>query len=222
MSSQSPLTQPPARQISSTFSLIAIDTRQGWLGSAVASRYPAVGAVVPHLRRGVGAINTQHHHQVRLAEEALALMAVNTPPETALQMILAGDPAPQERQLILIDVQGRKAAHTGSDCQSPRHHRIGNTCVAAGNTITGPGVIDAMVEFMDRAVEQPFALRLIEALAAGEAAGGDNRGKQAAAIKIVQLAGVETLNNLLDFRVDDHPNPIEELRRICMLRIKDW
>lgn len=214
--------------ISNTFSIVALDAKNGLLGSAVASLFLGVGAVVPHLVRGVGAVNTQHHHQVVLAERALALMAQGVAPEEALKLVLAGDAHPEERQLLAIDVRGRKAAHTGSACQAARHHRIGRHCVAAGNTLAGPEVIEAMVATFDAALEQDagtpdrggqFMLHLVAALEAGQAVGGDKRGKQAAGVRVISAGAEETVNGMWDLRVDDHPEPLAELRRMVEARV---
>jgi len=204
--------------ISATYSVVAFDSKNELLGSAVASRYLAVGAVVPHFMRGVGAVNTQHHHKVILAESILAIMVQGYDPDSAVKMALADDDNPEERQIIAIDVLGRKAAWTGSACQEPRCHAVGNTCVAAGNTLASDKIAAAMVESVDNDSKSPLLIKLLNALDTAESLGGDKRGKQAAALKIMSARREKSLNNVYDFRVDDSPDPLAELRRICLLR----
>lgn len=203
-------------EISNTFSLVAIDPVSGYLGSAVASKYFAVGAVVPHLKRGVGVFNTQHDHNHRLAEEGLLLMTNGTHPDRAIRMIMAGDDMPGKRQLLAINVKGEKGVWTGKECVPIHHHAVGATCVAAGNTLAGPAVIDAMVAYMDGHREEPFGLRLIHALKAGQAEGGDRRGKQSAAVMTVPAALDICESNYVDMRIDDAEDPIGDLERLYL------
>lgn len=207
-----------ARNVSATFSLVALDSATGFLGSSVASRYLGVGGVVPHLMRGVGAFNTQHCHHHRLAEQGLMLMSTGIGPRTAIKMVLAEDDMPERRQMLAIDTQGRKGAWTGEACAEAHHHLVGETCVAAGNTLAGASVVEAMVAYVDSRQDEPFGLRLIRALEAGEAEGGDHRGKQAAAVTTIP-AGLEVWESeYVDLRVDDSEDPLAELMRMYALR----
>ena len=199
---------------SATFSLVALDPRDGLLGSAVASKYFAVGAAVPHLRQGVGAFNTQSSHNHRLAIQGLALMERGTEPQTAIDMVVSADENRNARQLLAIDVRGRKGAWTGAECQRAHHHVIGETCVAAGNTLAGQSVVEAMVEVMDSELDTPFGLRLLKALEAGEREGGAHRGKQAASIVVVPSTLDVWESDYVDLRVDDSDEPLVELRRL--------
>jgi uncharacterized Ntn-hydrolase superfamily protein len=197
-----------------TFSVVALDPATGRLGSAVASCYFGVGAVVPHLRQAVGAVNAQSHSNRRAACCALELMATGIHPENALKMALADDEKVAHRQMLAIDVQGRKAAWTGDECIAARRHVIGETCVAAGNMLASESVVEAIVSAMDSSLDVPFGLRLIQALQAGEAEGGDKRGKQAAGVRIVPGDWNDWGPDYLDLRADDSPDPLAELMRL--------
>lgn len=200
--------------VSATFSFVVLDPKTNTFGSAVASKFCAVGSVVPHMMRGVGAFNTQHFHHRRLAEQGLLLMGTGTDPQTAIHRVLTDDDMPEHRQLLAIDARGRKGAWTGEECTATCGHVIGETCVAAGNTLAGQSVISAIVEHLDRHLDEPLGLRMIHALMAAEAEGGDSRGKQAAAV----IAAPATLDvyqvNAVDLRVDDSEDPLAELMRI--------
>lgn len=202
------------QELSCTFSLVALDPKSGCFGSAVASKFFAVGSVVPHLERGVGAFNTQHCHHHRLAEQGLRLMRTGVDPQTAIRTVLGGDDAPETRQLLAIDAQGRRGAWTGDQCGAERAHAVGETCVAAGNTLASERVVAAMVDYMDAHVDEPFGLRMIKALEAAEAEGGDRRGKQAAAI-VTAPASLDVCEpQYVDIRVDDSDDPLAELMRM--------
>lgn len=207
--------------LSSTFSLVALDAASGYLGAAVASRYFAVGSVVPHIWQGIGAVNTQHYHSHKLALSLLSAMHDSASPQAALDAELARDDQPELRQVLIIDSGGRKAAWTGPGCTQPCGHIIGETCVAAGNTLAGTEVVEAMVRVMDSYDEMPFVRRMIHALSEAQARGGDNRGKQAAAV-IAAPAGEEVWEpDYPDLRVDDSEDPLAELMRLYEVRWKD-
>ncbi|MGD8237968.1 MAG: DUF1028 domain-containing protein [Armatimonadota bacterium] len=201
--------------IAATFSILGRDEETGHLGSAAASRYPAVGAVVPHFAIGVGAVNTQHSHHPPLAWKALELLREGAPPEEALKQILAGDARPESRQLLILDAQGQCAAHTGDRCAAAHHHVVAEDCVAAGNTLAAEAVIEAMVEAFLGSSGERLDVRLLRALEAGEEAGGDRRGKQAAAVRVMPPSEDGWNERVcLDLRVDDHEEPIAELLRL--------
>lgn len=199
---------------SSTFSVVAFDPDTGFLGSAVASRYFGVGAVVPHLRQGVGAFNTQSHHNHRLAIQGLALMERGAAPQSAINMVLAEDDQRETRQLLALDSHGRTGVWTGCECNPVHHHLIGDTCVAAGNLLAGESVIEAMVKVMDTDHDTPFGLRLLKALEAAEQEGGDRRGKQAAAVIVIPATLDVWQSDYVDLRADDSEDPLAELRRL--------
>jgi uncharacterized Ntn-hydrolase superfamily protein len=192
-----------------TWSIVARDA-SGALGVAVASRFFAVGALCPHARANVGALSTQALCNPLYAPAALDLMAQGVPPAEVTKRVIADDAGRDHRQLHMIDAQGRVAAHTGSACIDWCGHRAGPDYSVAGNMLTGAAVIDATAASYEAHADLPFAERLIAALAAGEAAGGDKRGKQAAALLIYTTERYP----ILDIRVDDHAEPIAELTRL--------
>jgi len=192
-----------------TWSIIARDA-SGAFGVAIASRFFAVGALCPHARSGVGAVATQALVNPMYAQAALAALAEATAPAQAIERITAADEGRAHRQLHLIGAAGRPAAYTGASCVDWCGHAIDDTFSVAGNMLAGPQVIDATAEAYRSHPRLPFAERLIAALAAGDAQGGDKRGKQAAALLIYTTEDYPAL----DLRVDDHAEPIEELRRL--------
>lgn len=205
-------------EIAATFSIVARDPQTGFLGAAVASRYLAIGAVVPLLCQGVGAINIQHWHNPDLARRGLLLLETGLDPDTVLRMLLAGDNHAPLRQVLILDARGRAAATTGKACTPPHRTAVGDDCVAGGNALASETVVDAMVEAFVRHPDEPLGMRLLHALRAGEAAGGDYRGRQSAVLRTVSPRGVPWSHACVDLRVDDHPDPINELFRLYYLR----
>jgi len=192
-----------------TWSLIARDAN-GAFGVAVASRFFAVGALCPHAASGVGALSTQALVNPLYAPAALEAMARGVDPAAIVRTLTGADPGREHRQLHLIDRAGRTAAHTGTACIEWCGHRAGREFSVAGNMLAGPRVLDDTAGAFEQNHALPFALRLIAAMAAGDAAGGDKRGKQAAALVVCTTETYPAL----DLRVDDHPEPIIELRRL--------
>jgi uncharacterized Ntn-hydrolase superfamily protein len=192
-----------------TWSIVARGP-SGEFGIAIASRFFAVGMLCPHTRSAVGAVATQALVNPHYGPKGLDLLAGGFPPPSVIEMLLKEDEGRNHRQVHMIDAQGRVAAHTGSACIDWCGHLAGEGFSVAGNMLAGPEVIHSTAEKYVKAKSLSFAERLIEALAAGEAAGGDKRGKQAAALRI--HAGEDY--PLLDIRVDDHEAPIAELRRL--------
>ena len=192
-----------------TWSIVARDA-DGSFGVAVASRFFAVGALCPHVRALAGALSTQALCNPLYAQPALDAMARGDDPATIVATLTAADGGRDHRQLHMIDAQGRVGAHTGAACVEWCGHIAGDGYSVAGNMLTGEDVIVATARMYEESSSLSFAERLITALAAGEAAGGDKRGKQAAALLI---ATTETYP-ALDLRVDDHPEPIVELERL--------
>jgi len=191
-----------------TWSILARDS-DGSLGVAVASRFFAVGALCPHVRAGVGALSTQALCNPLYAAPALDAMARGEDPASIVARLTAADEGRDHRQLHMIDARGRIGAYTGRSCIAWCGHSAGEDFSVAGNMLAGPGVIAATAKTYS-AASLPFAERLIAALAAGESAGGDKRGKQAAALLVATTEAYPTL----DLRVDDHPEPILELKRL--------
>lgn len=197
-----------------TFSIVAFHAATDELGSAAASRSLGVGGAIAYSRLGVGIVNTQHYANLRLGETALKRINEGMHPQHALDSALSEDSNRAVRQLIAIDTRNRKGAWSGPECIEVKHHAFGRDCVAAGNHLVGEKVIVAMVNAFEAHHEQTLSWRLLLALEAGEAAGGDKRGKQSAAIRIMppDLAEAEEIN--VDLRVDDHLQPLAELRRL--------
>lgn len=195
--------------VAMTFSLLVRDPLSGALGAAVASRFFAVGALCIHVEGGVGALATQALVNPMYAAHGLPLLRAGETPENMVNAMIMPDPGRDQRQLHAIDAQGRIGQHTGADCVAWAGHRRGTDMSAAGNMLAGPGVVDAMLEGFGRA-EGSLAERLIAALEAGEAAGGDKRGRQSAAVKVC----IGDPYPELDIRADDHPDPLAELRRL--------
>ena len=193
-----------------TWSIIARDPSSGAFGVAVTTKFFAVGALCPHARSEVGALATQALVNPTLGSRGLALMAQGVSPEHAIATLLENDLGRETRQIHMLDAQGRGAAHTGKDCIGWCGHLLRRGYSVAGNMLAGPRVIDDTAAAYEIGAHLPFAERLLTALDAGQAAGGDKRGKQSAALKI--YAGEEY--PWLDIRVDDHAEPLQELRRL--------
>ena len=192
-----------------TWSIVARDA-SGAFGVAVASRFFAVGALCPHARSGVGALSTQALINPTYARPGLDLLSEGLPPSEVVRVLTSADAGRESRQFHAIDARGRVAAHTGTACIAWCGHRAGNGYSVAGNMLAGPQVVDETAAVYESGAGLPFAGRLLSALAAGEAAGGDKRGKQAAALLIYTTEEYP----FLDLRVDDHAEPIVELQRL--------
>ncbi len=193
-----------------TFSIVGRCAETGMLGVAVASRFLAVGAVCSHTQAGAGAISTQAYGNPYLGIDGLSLLAQGYTAPSALADVLAADPGRDKRQLLIIDRHGGTAVHTGAQTTPWCGHIEGADYVVAGNMLTGPAVIEAMASAFEAAASEELAERLLSALEAGDLAGGDKRGKQAAHVQVVH----REVWKYVDLRVDEHPEPITELRRI--------
>ena len=193
-----------------TFSLTARCPRTGQFGVAVATRVPAVGAAVPHVRAGVGAIATQAWTNPYIGLDGLDLLAEGASADQILVAMRAWDPDIDRRQFAVVDRHGGVAAHTGSETHAFAAHRLGDAFVAAGNLLAGPEVLEAMAAAFAVEPDRELQVRLLAALAAGQAAGGDKRGKQSAALKVVDREEYA----FIDLRVDEHGDPIPELHRV--------
>lgn len=192
-----------------TWSIVARDV-SGAFGVAVASKFFAVGALCPHAQSQVGALATQALINPLLAAPALEGMALQRDPGELLAALMAVDGGSAYRQFHMVDALGRAAAHTGTECIEWCGHTMRDGFSVAGNMLAGPQVIEATADSYAAHVLLPFAERLLIALAAGDAAGGDKRGKQAAALLVYGGQDYPAL----DLRVDDHAEPIVELRRL--------
>jgi len=202
----------------STFSIVALDPETGDLGVATQSKFLAVGAVVPWARAGVGAVATQSWANTAYGPEGLRLMAAGWTAEEVLNYLIATDHNPAQRQVLLVDAHGRAAAYTGEGCYEWAGHIVGDGYACGGNILVNEETVQAMAETFE-STTGPLAERLVAALAAGQAAGGDSRGRQSAALLVVRTCGGYDGRNdrYIDLRVDDHPDPIPELERILKL-----
>lgn len=204
-----------------TWSIIARDHRSGRIGIAVATRAFAVGARVPHIRPGAGAVATQALTNPYYGPRGLALLAAGASAADAVRLLSAADDGRDHRQLHVMDRNGSFAASTGASCVPWCGHLIRDTFSLAGNMLAGPQVLEATAEAYTQGMGRgvPFARRLIAAMKAGEAAGGDKRGRQSAALLI---HGPEEDFALLDLRVDDHRTPLDELQRLESVARERW
>jgi len=193
-----------------TWSIVARDAESGAFGIAIASRFFAVGALCPYGEGGVGALSTQALPNPLWGARGLRLLREGLAAEKVVQFLTAADAGAQQRQLHVQDARGNIAAHTGSDCIPWCGHVVRDTFSVAGNMLAGPAVVADTASAFERAHEVPFARRLIGAMEAGEAAGGDKRGKQSAALVIWTTEEYSAVN----LRVDDHPDPLIELKRL--------
>ncbi len=202
----------------STFSIVAFDPSNGDLGIAVESKFLSVGAVVPWAQAGVGAIATQAWANTQYGPSGLAMLKEGLTPDQVGAALIAGDEYAEQRQFGLVDAQGLAMTYTGAGCIAWAGGRTGPNFAAQGNILAGPQVVDALAETF-QATRGDLAERLVTALAAGQAAGGDRRGQESAALLVVRAqGGYGGLNDrYIDLRVDDHPKPIEELKRLLEL-----
>jgi uncharacterized Ntn-hydrolase superfamily protein len=198
-----------------TFSLVACDLEARQWGVSVASKFPAVGAVVPWARGDVGAIATQSYANVSYGPDGLELLAGGASAQEVIDRLTAADPEREHRQLGVVDAGGGSASFSGTQCMDWAGGRTGPCYAAQGNILAGPQVVDALVETF-LATPGPLAVRMLEALLAADRAGGDRRGRQGAAMIVRQTDAGYGGNNdiLLDLRVDDHADPVPELIRV--------
>jgi len=198
-----------------TFSIVACDPANGDLGIAVASKFPAVGAVVPWARAGVGAVATQSWANTDFGPEGLQLMGSGLPAASALDAVLEPDDDREERQVGFVDAGGGAASFTGANCMNWAGGVTGDGFAAQGNILAGEGVVAALASTFT-VTEGDLCDRLLAALLAGDRAGGDRRGKQSAALLVVRAGGgYEGRNDrYIDLRVDDHPEAPTELARL--------
>lgn len=201
-----------------TYSLVALDRDGATLGAVTASRYLAVGATVPGVAAGGGALVTQAHTNTRYRAGGLGLLRSGVPAQEVVDSLVAADPGRDRRQLAVVDAAGRAAAWTGRSCTGAAGHLLGDGYAVAGNVLAGESVLDAMAEAFTAAPGR-LAERLLLALAAGEEAGGDRRGRQSAALLVLgaEDPGVLRTPARVDLRVDDAGDPVGELRRLLEL-----
>jgi len=207
----------PLGPLINTFSIVAADPSTKQVGVAVQSKYFAVGAVVPWVRAGVGAVATQARGLARYGPLLLDALAEDEHPQTALDTALASDPNATHRQIGIVSAGGEAANYTGTECFDWAGARTGQGFSIQGNLLAGAGVVDCMADAFTTS-SGSLAERLLASLEAGQEAGGDKRGQQSAALLVEQLGyediGAEGIDRLVDLRVDDHTEPIKELRRL--------
>ncbi len=203
-----------------TFSIVGRDPENGDLGVAVQSKFFAVGAVVPWAKAGVGAVATQAWTNTTYGPKGLELLENGLTAQQALDQLIANDDGRSERQVGIIDASGNIANYTGDECLEWAGARRGKNYTAQGNLLTGEAVVEAMGIAFEK-TEGELAEKLMAALIAGQKKGGDRRGQQAAALLVVgEGDGADDFNDrYINLRVDDHKQPIKELRRLLKIRL---
>jgi uncharacterized Ntn-hydrolase superfamily protein len=198
-----------------TYSIIAREPNTGELGIAVQSRYFAAGQVVPWIEAGVGVIASQSFANPVYGYEGLRLLRSGMAPQDVLDKLVREDAGEATRQVAIMDAQGRVAVHTGAKCVAAAGHALGTNCCAQANMMAQDTVWQAMVHAFEHS-SSDLADRLLAAMEAAEREGGDLRGKQAAGLIVVSgnPSGVSKLDRVVDVRVDDHPAPIGEIKRL--------
>lgn len=211
-----PIEKKPA--VVATFSIVAYDPEMNDLGVAVQSRFLAVGAVVPWAKAGVGAIATQAYANTSYGPNGLKLLESGLSVQETLDKLIQADDGRAHRQVGIIDAKGNAAAYTGAETNAWAGHHIGKNYAVQGNILAGEEVVLAMGKAFEK-TDGTLAEKLIAALEAGQAAGGDKRGQQSAALLVVrENGGFGGFNDrYIDLRVDDHTKPIQELKRIYQL-----
>ncbi|MGI9240165.1 MAG: DUF1028 domain-containing protein [Verrucomicrobiales bacterium] len=211
--------EPPV----ATFSIVAVDPETGEVGVAVQSKFLAVGSVVPWAKAGVGAVATQAWANTSYGPEGLRLLEAGESAEAAIEKMTTADGRKESRQVAVISADGKAANFTGADCLEWAGGIIGKNFSVQGNILEGRAVVEAMAEsFRSSAGKSPLSERLIDALRAGQEAGGDKRGRQSAALLVVRDGwgyGGQS-DRFRDLRVDDHKTPVEELQRLYDLHRK--
>jgi len=199
-----------------TYSIVACDLEAAQWGVAVQSKFLAVGSVVPWAEPEVGAVATQSYSNPRYGPDGLRLLREGVSAEEVVSRLTAADDEREQRQVGVVDAQGRGATFTGSECFEWAGGRAGDCYAAQGNILVSAATVDALARTFEAGGGKPLAERLLDCLDAGQAAGGDRRGQQSAALLVVQKnAGYAGLSDtLVDLRVDDHERPLVELRRL--------
>ena len=206
-----------------TYSIVARDPQTGRFGVAVQSHYLGVGPVVPWLEAGVGAVATQASVNISFGPLGLELLRAGRSAAEVVAALVASDPQAQVRQLGVVDARGQAAAHTGADCIPACGHLVGDGFTVQGNLLERDTCWPAMAATYQSALAEgaPFEERLLRAMEAAEAEGGDVRGRQSAALMVVSadLQPAAWRGRLMDMRIEDHPDPVPELRRIVTMQL---
>jgi uncharacterized Ntn-hydrolase superfamily protein len=202
--------------IVSTYSIVACDLAASQWGVAVQSKFLSVGSVVPWAEPHVGAVATQAYANPRYGPDGLALLREGLSADEVVTRLTEADDGRDERQLGVVDSRGKAAAYTGSGCMEWAGHRVGDCYSAQGNILVSAETVDALAVTFESTEGDTLERRLIDCLAAAQAAGGDRRGQQSASLLVVEQNGgyAQLSDVIVDLRVDDHPKPIEELRRL--------
>src|SRR5579862_7132248 len=208
-----------ARPIVATYSIAACDLARGQWGVATQSKFLAVGSVVPWAEPHVGAIATQAYANPRYGPDGLVLLREGLSAEEVVERLTSADADRNHRQLGVVDGHGGSASYTGSECMDWAGGKAGPCFAAQGNILVGAETVDALASTFLASAGKPLAERLIDCLAAAQAAGGDRRGQQSAALLVVEKDGgyAKLTDVLVDLRADDHPDPITELARLYHL-----
>jgi len=203
----------------STYSIVACDLDASQWGVAVQSKFLAVGSLVTWAEPHVGALATQAHANPRYGPDGLALLRRGCSASEAVERLTASDEGRNHRQVGVVDRRGRSATYTGSECYDWAGGRTGPCYAAQGNILVSAATVDALAETFEAGAEKALAPRLVDCLAAAQAAGGDSRGQQSAALLVVEREGGYGGKSdiVVDLRVDDHERPIEELARLYEL-----
>jgi uncharacterized Ntn-hydrolase superfamily protein len=208
-----------AEPLVATYSIVACDLEARQWGVAVQSKFLAVGSVVPWAEAEVGAVATQAYANPSYGPNGLTLLREGLSASEVVERLTAADEGRDDRQLGIVDAEGRSASWTGPGCNDWAGGKTGPCYAAQGNILVGEETVAALAETFEESQDRPLAERLLAALAAAQAAGGDSRGQQSAALLVVERnGGYAGLSDVLvDVRVDDHDQPIEELKRIYAL-----
>lgn len=203
--------------IQMTFSITARCEKTNQLGIAISTKLPAVGALCPFAKAGYGAISTQSFINPYIGINGLDYLEEGLSAEEVLEKVLAEDPDPEKRQVGIVDANGGSAAFTGDECDGWYGHLTGADYAVAGNMLVGKDTIGKMEETFKETADLALSERLMSALEAGQKAGGDKRGRQSAALLVVDKEKYP----LFDLRVDDHHDPVEELRRVYTVTVNE-
>jgi uncharacterized Ntn-hydrolase superfamily protein len=205
-----------AEPVVATYSIAACDLETHRWGVAVQSKFLAVGSVVPWAEPQAGAVATQAYANPRYGPDGLALLREGRTAQEVVDALVAADDGRDHRQVGVVDTRGGAATFTGAECLDWAGGRTGTGYAAQGNILVSAETVDALAETFEASSGRPLAERLLDCLAAAQAAGGDSRGQQSASLLVVEKDGgyAQLSDTLVDLRVDDHPRPIEELRRL--------
>jgi uncharacterized Ntn-hydrolase superfamily protein len=210
------MAEPP---VVATYSIVACDLEAGQWGVGVQSKFLAVGSVVPWAEPKTGGIATQSYANPRYGPDGLALLRSGLSAEEVVERLTAADEGRDERQVGAVDGQGRAASFTGSGCHDWAGGRTGACYAAQGNILVSEKTVDGLADTFEATGGRPLVERLLDCLDAAQAAGGDSRGQQSASLLVVEADGgyAGLSDSVYDLRVDDHPRPLEELRRLVGL-----